>query len=128
MLQPPPDFFDRSGPLPPSFDDVRRFPRFYCRSITEATIHPLRKGQAPTTCTILTRDLSRSGLSLVHEKQLFPGQLVELKLNGQPRQLEVVWCKRQELGSYLIGCRFVGVDPDSGGRGATDAPSSEAAL
>lgn len=102
------EYFNKSGPLPISFDDVRRFPRFYFRSVAEATIHPIGKKQEPLQCFLLTRDLSRSGLSLLHNAQLFPQQRLEITLDGQaPRPIVVVWCKRQSPGSYLVGCKFV---------------------
>jgi hypothetical protein len=109
MAQPEsiPDFFSKSGPLPPSFDDVRRYPRFYFRTVAEATIYPIGKAQQPSDCFLLTRDLSRSGMSLLHNAQLFPGQRMEVILNGEPpRHVVVVWCKRQSPGNYLIGCKF----------------------
>jgi PilZ domain-containing protein len=101
------DFFDKSGMLPVVPGDVRRFPRFYFRSCAEATIHPLGKGE-PSRVFVLTRDLSRNGLSILHSRQLFPGQRLDLVLNGeQPRPVEVVRCKRVTDGSYVIGCRLL---------------------
>ena len=83
------DFFDKSGPLPPVLDDARRFPRFYYRSCAEVIIHPFcgRPGTAAVRCFVLTRDLSRNGLSLLHNQQLFPAQRLELLLNGAPPRL-----------------------------------------
>ena len=103
------DFFDRTGPIPASFDDVRRFPRFFFRSCAEAVVHPLAKrpGAAPLQKFVLTCDLSRTGLRLLHNEQLFPGQRIDMVLNGQPpRPTEVVWCRRLAPGRYSIGCRF----------------------
>jgi hypothetical protein len=106
------DFFAKSGPLPPSFDDVRRHPRFYFRTCAEVTIRPLGKQKAPPAqCFVLTRDLSRSGLSLLHCEQLFPGQRIDVTLNGQPpRAVEVVWCYRQAKKTFVVGCRFLKSD------------------
>jgi hypothetical protein len=103
------DFFDRSGPIPTTFDDVRRFPRFFFRSCAEAIIHPLarRPGTTPGQKFVLTCDLSRTGLRLLHNEQLFPGQRLDIVLNGQsPRPTEVVWCKRLAPGRYAVGCHF----------------------
>jgi len=103
------DFFDRTGPIPASYDDVRRFPRFYFRSCAEAVIHPLAKrpGATPAEKFVLTCDISRTGLRLLHNEQLFPGQRLDVVLNGQPaKQTEVVWCKRLAPGRYAVGCRF----------------------
>src|SRR5262245_55389068 len=98
LEEPPAEFFAKTGPLPASFDEIRRHPRFYFRSCAEATIQPLSKrgnAPAPTTCFVRTRDLSRSGMSLLHNAQLFPGQRIDIILNGEsPRALEVVWCQR----------------------------------
>jgi hypothetical protein len=103
------DFFGKGGPLPTSFNDVRRFPRFYFRTCAEAIIYPFcdRQSPAPVQCFVLTCDLSRSGLSLLHSKQLFPGQRVDIILNGEPpRLVEVVWCRRLANHRYAVGCRF----------------------
>jgi hypothetical protein len=102
------DFFERSGPIPTKFDEARRFPRFFFRSCAEAVVYPLGKGAAqPGQRYVLTCDLSRTGLRLLHNEQLFPGQRLDIILNGQPpRQTEVVWCKRLDKGRYAVGCRF----------------------
>jgi hypothetical protein len=47
MVEPIDEFFEKSGPLPITLDDVRRFPRFYFRSCAEVTIHPLRQANHP---------------------------------------------------------------------------------
>ena len=103
------DFFAKQGPLPSKYDDSRRFPRFYFRTCAEALIYPAAGRQTPASahCYVLTRDLSRSGLSLLHNAQLFPGQRIDIILNGEPpRLIEVVWCRRIADGRYSAGCRF----------------------
>jgi hypothetical protein len=105
------EFFELTGPLPTAWDDHRRFPRFYYRSCAEAIVYPMRSGKSPipAQCVLLTRDLSRGGLSLVHNAQLFPGQRLDVLLNGEaPRQVDVVWCRRWTEGRYIVGCRFMG--------------------
>jgi len=114
------EFFELTGPLPTAWDDHRRFPRFYYRSCAEAIIHPLRISKNATRCQcfLLTRDLSRGGLSLIHTEQLFPGQKLEVILNSEaPRLVEVVWCRRWSNNRYAVGCRFLG---------ASSAPTAEA--
>jgi hypothetical protein len=103
------EFFELTGPLPTAWDDHRRFPRFYFRSCAEMIIHPLRGERNPDAPVsfVLTRDLSRGGMSLVHTQQLFPTQRLEIILNGQAKNLEVVWCRRWTDGRYVVGCRFV---------------------
>lgn len=104
------EFFELSGPMPTAWDEHRRFPRFFFRSCAEAIIYPLRseKSSSVRTQFILTRDLSRGGMSIIHTEQLFPGQRLEVILNCEsPRLLEVVWCRRWSHGRYCIGCRFI---------------------
>jgi len=109
MLEPLQEFFDKSGPLPPSFNDLRRFPRFYFRSCADATIYPICEGE-PDKAIVLTRDLSRSGLSFLYNRQLYPGQRVDIELDSLARSLVVIWCRRQDETSYLIGCQFQKAD------------------
>jgi hypothetical protein len=111
MLETPADFFELTGPLPPSINDVRRFPRFFYRSVAEATIYPIGGAGEPVHCFILTRDLSRGGIGILHNTQLFPGQRLDVTLNGEPPRAAVVeWCQRRAKGVYSVGCRFVKSD------------------
>jgi PilZ domain len=100
-------FFASSGAMPTVFHDQRRFPRFYFRSCADATIYPLVPGADPIKCVVVTRDVSRGGMGLLHTEQLFPGQRIDLVLNGSVgKSLEVVWCRRVAEKSYSVGCRF----------------------
>ena len=100
-------FFGNSGAMPPAYDDLRRYPRFYLRACADATIYPLNPGAEPIQCVVVTRDVSRGGMGLLHTAQLFPGQRLDLVLNGEmTKALEVVWCRRLADNSYSVGCRF----------------------
>jgi len=104
------EFFAKAGPLPVHWDDVRRHPRFYFRSRVQALIHPLKNDPAakPTTCTLLTRDLSRGGLNLLHTQQLFPGQMVEFAMaDGVIRTVKIAWCRKVANRCYSAGAQFV---------------------
>ena len=103
------EFFKKSGPLPTAFDEDRRYPRFYYRARVQAAIYPPgRKDQPPALCSVLTRDLSRGGMNLIHNDQVFPGQRIDLVLtDGSPRSVEVMWCRRMAHRCYSIGCRFI---------------------
>ena len=106
------DFFANSGAMRPAFDDQRRFPRFYFRSCADATIYPLDPDAEPMKCVVVTRDVSRGGMGLLHTAQLFPGQRLDLVLNdGVSKTLEVVWCRRVAKESYSVGCRFKEAEP-----------------
>jgi len=98
---------------PPSADG-RLFQRHIFRACISAIVHA-PPGQtativtgAGTPCQMLTRDISRSGLNLLHKQQLYPGQKIDVVLtDGQPRRLEVIWCRRLGVGCYSAGCRFM---------------------
>lgn len=102
------DFFAKSGPLPPIYNDARRFPRFYFRTCAEALIYPLGDGPSePKKHYLLTRDLSRGGVGLIHSEQLLPGQRLDLLLEGKPPLFtRVVWCRRVGEKCYAVGCRL----------------------
>src|SRR5437667_328020 len=122
------EFFELTGPLPTAWDEHRRFPRFYYRSCAEAIVHPLRsaKNAERCQCFLLTRDVSRGGLSIVHTEQLFPGQKLDVILNGAaPRSVEVVWCRRWSHNRYAVGCRFLGstAEESVADKPATSAPT-----
>lgn len=112
-------FFSKRGPVPSVYDDARRFPRFYYRSEVPATIYPLAEVEqaSPIVCTLLTRDLSRGGINVLHTSQLFPGQRIDLTLaDGVRRSVEVVWCRRLATRCWSVGCRFI--RPDTEGTAA----------
>jgi hypothetical protein len=102
-------FFEKSGPLPTAWNEVRRFPRFYLRTIAKAKVYPPQAapGQAPRECKILTCNLSRGGLAFLYKSLLFPGQRVDVVLHDNTeRSLEVLWCRRIGDGCYWAGGRF----------------------
>jgi len=116
MPEPADDFYSKSGPVPTTADDVRRYPRFYYRARVEAVIYPLAAGQQvePIRCYLLARDLSRGGINLLHSEQLFPGQRIDVTLSkSEPRSVEVVWCRRLANRCYSLGCRFTKGDAEN---------------
>lgn len=101
------DFVERSSSPPGS--DAREHPRFPFRGRARAVVFPPEGslGGQPQESEVLTTDVSRGGLSLLHRKQLFPGQQVLLVLEGANRLVEVCWCCRVWAGLYSAGCRFI---------------------
>jgi hypothetical protein len=117
------EFFDKSGPLPTAWNEVRRFPRFYLRTIAKARVHAPQANpdQKPRDCRILTCDLSRGGLAFLYRSLLFPGQRIDVTLHdGAERTLEVLWCRRIGDGCYWAGGRFI----RTGAAGEDDTGSS----
>jgi len=98
----------------PASADGRLFTRHNFRTCISAVVHAPPGETASTVtgvgtpCQMLTRDVSRGGLNLLHKQQLFPGQKIDVVLtDGQQRRLEVIWCRRLGVGCYSAGCRFV---------------------
>ena len=106
-------YLEQAGGLSPvSSYDNRRFPRYYFRALAVATIHPPvgREDEGAQTCYVLTRDLSRGGVSIVHPMPLFESQRVDLTLSdGRTFTLAIRWIRKLERTCYLMGCRFVDV-------------------
>jgi hypothetical protein len=61
----------------------------------------------PIESEVLTTDISRGGLSLLHRRELRPGQHVLLQLSRGNCTVEVCWCCRVWSGLYVCGCRFL---------------------
>jgi hypothetical protein len=109
------EFFSKSGPVPSRWDDARRFPRFAYRARVKGTVYPNSgsKNKHPVECLLLTRDVSRGGMNLLHTEQLFPQQRIDVVLkDGSVRPVEVVWCRRLAHRCYSLGCRFIKPDFD----------------
>jgi len=122
------EFFPKAGPAPSNWDDARRFPRFYYRARVKGTIHPLAgsQNQQPTDCVLLTRDVSRGGMNLLHTEQLFPQQRIDMVLkDGSVRPVEVVWCRRIAHRCYSLGCRFIKADFDCAEMNLAEQPSDD---
>jgi hypothetical protein len=94
----------------PAEGDAREFPRFPFRGRAKAVVFPPEGhlGGEPQESDVLTTDVSRGGLSLLHRKQLYPGQQLLLVLEGTNRLVEVCWCCRVWAGLYSAGCQFIG--------------------
>ena len=56
---------------------------------------------------VVTTDVSRGGISLMHRKQVVAGQQIMLVLNDAKRFVEVCWCCQVWPGLYAAGCRFI---------------------
>lgn len=92
--------------------DSRRFPRF--AAAAEAQLQEegtfASAGRAPSSQTVLLRDLSRGGLRFLHGGELFPAERCSIVLpNGSRMRLEVIWCRRMGAGVYMSGCRFFSI-------------------
>jgi hypothetical protein len=103
------DFFTRTGPLPPTFEDERRFRRFYLRRHAalrcRATLPGLQRPK--TTHRIFLKDICRASLSFVHSEQLFPRESVELLMaDGSVFPATVIRCVRHRQNCYEVAATF----------------------
>jgi hypothetical protein len=98
-----------AGPSIEGTADAREFPRFPFRGRAKALVFGEQPSDEPQESEVITTDVSRNGLSLLHRRQLNPGQQILLVLSDTSRLVEVCWCCRVWAGLYSAGCRFVGV-------------------
>jgi hypothetical protein len=62
----------------------------------------------PQVCFVLTRDLSRSGISILHPVSLIEDQRIDLEFStGQKLLVQIQRVQRLELNCFLIGCRIL---------------------
>jgi len=87
----------------------RKFHRHDFRTLAIATIHPPagREHEPAQMCYVLTRNVSRGGICILHPTPLFLSQRIDLELpDGRKFTLAIRWVIRMEHGRYVIGCRF----------------------
>ncbi len=95
---PPPlrTFLKKRGPMMPVANDLRRFPRFFYPASallsSEQTLPALPRTIGRSV--VLTKDLSRTGIALLHTDQFYPGEVLKLWLPCGEKQLLVVRCKQ----------------------------------
>jgi hypothetical protein len=95
-------------------DSAREDFRVPFRGRATALVYPLYPASAkanaePVESEVLTTDISRGGLSVLHRRALQPGQQILLMLTESSRMVEVCWCCRVWPGLYAAGCRFLDV-------------------
>ena len=100
----------KTAPTPESEREHSRVP---FRGRCTAVIFPpdSKLGVEPSESEVLTTDISRGGLSVLHRKELHPGQQLLLMLTQSSRMVEVCWCCEVWPGLYAAGCRFMDVPP-----------------
>jgi hypothetical protein len=112
------DFYDRRGPMPATSEDRRRFARLHCpgRAVLqmETTLPAIERGQQ-VHC-VLTKDISRGGLSFLHTEQLFPEERIKLWLPIGKHDALIVRCQRRNENCYEIGAVFTSLGHDSSER------------
>ena len=96
--------------LPGEHKEARQFPRFPFRGRAKAIVFPPPTGPANATThdsEVMTSDLSRGGVSILHRSELIPGQQLMLMLNETTQFVEVRWCCRVWDGLFAAGCQFL---------------------
>lgn len=81
----------------------------------EATVRYIKRfeqvGNAEDEFVVITKDLSRSGVSFIHQDQMFAGEIVnvELTVGGTPKRfiVKVIRCRRAGLKVFDIAGEFI---------------------
>ena len=97
---------EKSTPAHPATErEYSRIP-FHGRAAVVIFSPPSASKTEPVESEVVTTDISRGGLSLLHRRELEPGQQVLLSLSRGTCTVEVCWCCRVWPGLYIAGCRF----------------------
>ena len=102
------DYFARRGPLASLGDEYRRFVRqhFPSKALLELSTSISAIPRANTKHVVLMKDISRQGVSFLHDAQLFPGEQVELTLATSRISYTVVRCLRHNHRCYEVGAEI----------------------
>jgi PilZ domain-containing protein len=97
----------KQSPKEASGASGRVFHRYPFRGRANAVFLPLTPQGVAEEWEVVTTDVSRGGISIMHRKELAIGQQVMLVLNDDKRLVEVCWCCQVWPGLYAAGCRFI---------------------
>lgn len=106
------DFFKRRGDHLVKHDDRRQFARSHCPTDALLQVRQTLPSLARERqfYRVYTKDLSRSGVSFLHEEQLFPCEQLALWFSSSLLNCTVVRCRRYNERCYEIGATF-GMQP-----------------
>ena len=99
------EFFEESGVLPTSFEERRQFARRRRRTkaVLEVKNSLSRVATRDPLCCVYLNDVSRSGVSFINARQLFPGDLVTVWTSTESFDVSLVRCQRHNEHCYAIG-------------------------
>lgn len=97
---------------PAKTENDREHFRYAFRGRAQAVIFPQSADGLAEEWEVVTTDLSRGGVSIMHRKNLAVGQQVMLVLDGAQRFVEVCWCCQVWQGLYAAGCQFLNQPSD----------------
>jgi hypothetical protein len=103
------DYFARRGVLQPTVNDGRRFVR-YChrdKAILELEQTIVAVPREHGFHCVYTKDISRCGVSFLHDQQLYPGEKPHLWLPIGRTRCMVVWCQRHNEACFTVGASFL---------------------
>ncbi len=106
----PDEYFSASGVVPTIAADKRRFVRKYMRATAALQHRPSLPNleRSEVWHKVVTRDLSRNGISFLHSEQAYPKEQWTLVLpDCKPRCIEVVRCRRLAENCYEVGANFI---------------------
>lgn len=107
------EFFAHTGPMPPCFDELRRFPRFYLRTPVVVSHHAAMPALERETGPVISllKDVSRGGAAFLHPEQVYPKETVKLYLpNGNLLTVSVVRCQKVQDHCYEVAGTFTRID------------------
>ena len=101
-------FFEERDFAQPYQEDGRRFLRrnFRTECILELKQSIVTISRRHQYYHVYTKDLSRSGIGILHSQQLFPGERAQLWLPTAKMSVCVARCYKHNSSCYEIGVRF----------------------
>ena len=102
------DALTQRGIVEPVRDDLRRFVRhrFATEAVMELSHSPPQVPRPQSRLRVLTKDVSRNGVSFLHSQQMFPGETLVLWLRTGQFSCTVARCIRHNESCFEIGTMF----------------------
>ena len=109
------DALTERGVVEPVRDDLRRFVRhrFATEAVMELSPSLPQVPRPEQSFRVLTKDVSRNGVSFLHSQQLFPGETLVLWLQTGQFSCTVARCIRHNENCFEIGTMFSNQQPAS---------------
>ncbi len=107
------DDFEKWGPVPTVFDDIRSGVRICCRGHKKRAALELKQNYVTIPRktewqAVFTANISKKGCGILHSQPLYPGERFSLVLmTGLRRTIEIAWCRRLDKNCFEVGSRFV---------------------
>lgn len=106
------NFFNETGYVTMVINEQRANARLRvrCQSVIESTYTPPFLNRTEKRAQVLVKDLSRSGIAILHHQQMYPAERFSMELHHRKLHATVVRCRKRGDSCFEIGARIDSVE------------------